>query len=109
MRQVASWIVAVGVILTIGGGSSEARHRRGSACCAASCDDCSPCAAPAVQYVERQVTCYRSQLVEQTITVPVTRCVPVQETYTVAVSVPVTKQVKQMQTVHVQQQKEVMV
>ncbi len=105
MCRIASWIVALGVTLTFAA-ASEAHHRRGSACCVASC---APCAAPAVQYVERQVTCYRSQLVEQTVTVPVTRCVPVQETYTYTVNVPVTKQVKQLQTVHVQQQKEVMV
>jgi hypothetical protein len=109
MRRVAMSIVAMGVWLTLALGSSDAGHRRGSAWCAAACDSCAPCAGAAVQHVERQVTCYRAQMVEQTVTVPVTRCVPVQESYSYTVSVPVTKQVKQMQTVYVQKQKEVMV
>jgi hypothetical protein len=108
MRRVASWFVAVVAILTCAQGS-EAGHRRGSVCCAASCDGCSPCATSAAQFLERQVTCYRQQMVEKTVTVPVTKSVPVQENYNYTVSVPVTRQVKQMQTVYVQQQKEVMV
>jgi len=105
MSRVLHGIMAISLVLTFTAGSSEANHRRGSCYCC-----CSPCAAPApAQFVERQVTCYRSQLVEQTVTVPVTRCVPVQETYTYTVNMPVTKQVKQLQTVYVEQQKEVTV
>jgi hypothetical protein len=111
-RQIATWLLAAAAVLTVSLGGSEAgHHRRGSASCV-SCAAPAPCmtsacCAPAVQYVERQVTCYRTQMVPRTVTQKVTRMVPHQENFQVTVSVPVWKAVKQQQTVYVQQQREV--
>lgn len=107
-RQVLTWFAAAAIMLAFALGTSEAHHRRGSGCCV-SAPSCAPADCGPVQYVERQVTCYRAQAVEQTVTEQVTRCVAVQENFTYAVNVPVTRQEKRTQTVYVQQQKEIQV
>jgi len=108
IRQVAVWSTTMLCALTLAG-FSDAGHRRGSGCCAVAPAFCAPACAPAVQYVERQVTCYRPQMVEQTVTQQVTRCVPTQENFSYTVNVPVMRQEKRAQTVMVAQQKEIQV
>jgi hypothetical protein len=73
-------------------GRSDAHGRRRGSCCetVSSCCAPAPCAAPApVQYVTREVTCYKPQMVEKEITEVVCRVIrkEVPTVYTVQVPV----------------------
>lgn len=96
----AAAFVLCGLTITV---DAHGRGGRGGQanCCP---PPCAPVCAPAVQYVERQVTVYRPQMVEQEVTTKVCEMVPHQEKFVYNVCVPVVRQVKQKQTVYVPQQ-----
>jgi hypothetical protein len=111
-RSLTTSVLAVGLLLA-GWLQANAGHHRGGGCCStgcavsacqSSCGGCqTACAAPACapapapQYVDRVVTKYKQEMVEQEVTV--CRMVQKEEKYTCTVMVPKTVQEQRTITV----------